>query len=121
MSVDGILALPLHPERERERGYNQSYLLAHVCAQQLGVPLLTDLLVRTRATVAQAQLSASQRQQNVAHAFATTPAAAGTLSGRTLLVIDDVCTTGATLEACAEPLFAAGAAAVWGLVLACPL
>jgi ComF family protein len=119
---DLIIPVPLHEERSRERGYNQAQLLAQVCAYQLGIPLHSAILVRTRATPAQAQLSAPARQQNVAHAFACKPSyATGALQGRKIVIIDDVCTTGATLEACAEPIFAAGASAVWGLVLARPL
>lgn len=118
MRVDGIIPMPLHAERERERGYNQSRLLASMCAQHISVPLLEGILFRTRATAAQAHLSAHERQRNVAHAFQCAPSARNSIKGRTLLIIDDVCTTAATLEACAEPLFAAGASAVWGLVLA---
>jgi predicted amidophosphoribosyltransferase len=67
-------------------------------------------------------LSMRERQSNVAGAFSCAPAITkGDLRGRSILLIDDVCTTGATLEACAAPLFAAGAQAVWGLVLARPL
>jgi ComF family protein len=119
--ADVIVPVPLHSERQRQRGYNQTSLLAEVCARQVGVPLNNHMLVRHRATSAQVGLAAQERQQNVAGAFLCTPSfATGRLSGRTILIIDDVCTTGATIEACALPLFAAGAHAVWGLVLARP-
>lgn len=119
--ADVIIPVPLHSERQRQRGYNQTSLLAEVCARQVGVPSSNHVLVRHRATTSQVGLAAQERQQNVAGAFLCTPAfATGTLSGRTILIIDDVCTTGATIEACALPLFAAGAHAVWGLVLARP-
>ncbi|MEO6888422.1 MAG: ComF family protein [Ktedonobacteraceae bacterium] len=121
LQADAIIAVPLHHERERQRGYNHARLLAEVCAANIGITLYNDLLIRHRATSAQVGLQTRERYQNVAGAFMCTPASAtGALCGRNMLIIDDVCTTGATLEACAEPLFAAGAATVWGLVLARP-
>ena len=114
--------MPLHAERQRERGYNQGHLLAGVCAKYVHVPMNTEIVLRHRATEAQAQLKAAERQRNVAGAFLCTPAVTtGALVGRAIVIIDDVCTTGATLEACAAPLYAAGARSVWGLVLARPL
>jgi ComF family protein len=122
LQADVVIPVPLHSERERERGYNQSQLLAQVCATRLGLPLDSTVVSRIRPTQAQVHLTVSERQQNVAGAFCCTPASATeALHGRRILLIDDVCTTGATLEACAAPLFAAGAASVWGLVLARPL
>ena len=122
LHADIILPVPLHSERQRQRGYNHASLLARVCSTQLGVPLYENILVRHRATLAQVDLNPKDRHQNVAGAFHCTPAfATGTLCGRRIVIIDDVCTTCATLEACAVPLFAAGAEMVWGLVLARPV
>lgn len=119
--VDVFVAVPLHQERYQQRGYNHSQLLAQSCTAQLGIPLADNLLIRHRATPAQVGLSADERGQNVAGAFLCPPAfTTGALLGRSIGIIDDVCTSGATLRACAEPLFAAGALAVWGLVLARP-
>lgn len=120
--ADVLVPMPLHADRQRERGYNQGQLLAEVCAKYVHVPVNANIVRRHRATVAQASLKAAERQHNVAGAFLCSPEfTTGALMGRTIVIIDDVCTTGATLEACAAPLFAAGAQAVWGLVLARPL
>ena len=122
IQADMIVPVPLHSERERQRGYNHAYLLAQVCSLELGIPLYTDLLTRQRPTLAQVDLNPAERRQNVAGAFVCTPAfATGALFKRRILIVDDVCTTGSTLEACAAPIFAAGAIAVWCLVLARPL
>jgi ComF family protein len=122
IQADIIIPVPLHPERQRERGYNQAQLLAKACAQVVGVPLNTSLLQRRRATQAQAQLHVHERYANVAGAFCCSSSiATKSLGNRTVVIIDDVSTTGATLEACAAPLFAAGARKVWGLVLARPV
>lgn len=121
MHADGIVPLPLHPLRQQQRGYNQSVLLARVCATHLKVPCLENLVIRQRATHAQVGLTVRERWQNVSGAFALAPGArARLLTYHTLLLIDDVSTTGATLEACANPLYAAGISEVWGLVLGRP-
>jgi len=121
LQADLIIAVPLDNKRQEQRGYNHAYLLAQVCAARLRLPLYASILLRHRTTVAQVELSASQRHQNVAGAFRCTPAfTTGALLGRRILIIDDICTTGATLEACAAPLFAAGVSEVWALVLARP-
>ena len=122
LRADILVPVPLHSERQQQRGYNQSQLLAEHCSRLIGVPICSDILIRRRATSAQVGLAAYERQQNVAGAFACSPLfARGALSQRRVLLIDDVCTTGATLQACSEALFAAGAQEVWALVLAQPL
>lgn len=121
LHADALVPLPLHPERERQRGYNHATLLARRCATTLKIPCLEQLVVRARPTLAQVGLSVQQRQENVSGAFALAPAMPpGKITGSTLVLIDDVCTTGATLEACADPLYAAGARQIWGLVLGRP-
>jgi ComF family protein len=122
LQADVLLPVPLHDARERQRGYNHAALLAEACAASVKAPVRLDIAVRHKATRAQVDLGASERRQNVAGAFHCAPAfASGALRGCRILLIDDVVTTGATLEACAAPLFAAGAQAVWGLVLARPV
>lgn len=122
LQLDAIIPVPLHDERQQQRGYNHALLLAEICAGQVNLPLYENMVVRYRATPAQVGLPAGERRQNVAGAFCCSPAfTTGALFGRRILIIDDVYTTGATLEACAAPLFAAGTKEVWGLVLARPL
>jgi ComF family protein len=112
---DLVLEVPLHPARERERGYNQAALLADALADTLGVPRLPRSLARSRATRPQAHLDAGARRANVAGAFAVVRP--NWLAGRRVLVVDDVMTTGATLEACLDALADAGAKAA-GVTLA---
>lgn len=112
---DVIIPVPLHPRRLRERGYNQAELLARVLGTETGVSMRPAALERLRDTSAQARASsAGERRRNVAGAFA----AREVVRDRRALLVDDVCTTGATLSACAEALLAAGAAQVWGLTVA---
>jgi ComF family protein len=112
--ADVILPVPLHSRRQAERGYNQSTLLARILGRSVGVPVDERILVRERATRPQVGLDQSARKQNVEGAFVCR----GRVAGRTFAVVDDVCTTGATLEACAGALKASGAALVWGFTLA---
>ena len=116
VAVDVLVPVPLHSRRLRERGYNQSALLAAEVGKRNGLPVVTDSLVRLRHTKAQVKTAgAEERQRNLAEAFGCRNAK---LAGRRVLVVDDVCTTGATLNSCAIALRAAGAASVWGLALA---
>ncbi len=117
--VDVWAAVPLHVARQRERGYNQSYLLGREFARLVGLPEMSGTLRRVRATQAQVGLSASERRVNVHGAFAYCPPHGGQgVQGQRVLLIDDVCTTAATLEACAIELKKAGAVSVWGFTLA---
>lgn len=105
---DLVVPVPLHPARLRERGYNQSLQLARQLGRRLGVPADAGLLRRVRDTTAQQGLDAATRKLNLRGAFA----AGDRLTGRHLLLVDDVMTTGATARECAGVLRAAGAASV---------
>jgi ComF family protein len=111
-----LVAVPLHPRRLRERGFNQSELIARALGRRTGLPLLTRVLARGQDTPPQAGLTAAARRRNVAAAFVARPGPA--LYGRTVVLIDDVLTTGATARACAGALRGAGAAAVRVLTVA---
>lgn len=113
---DALVPVPLHPDRLTIRGYNQSDLLAERVGKARSIPVRTDLIIRTRDTKPQVHLKRSERLENVHQAFE--PAQAAALDGETILLIDDVCTTGATLIACAEALQLAGAGDIWALTVA---
>ncbi len=115
LPADVLVPVPLHPHRQRERGYNQAALLAQAFGKTVGIPVLTDVLFRCRNTVSQTTLNAQERRANVADAFTCVP---GSVQGKQVLLIDDVCTTGATLEACSIALRTGGAISVWALTLA---
>jgi ComF family protein len=110
-----VVPVPLHPSRLRKRGYNQAALLAQEFGRQAGLPVREGLLSRVRHTASQMKLDAEARQRNVSEAFSSPGNAA---AGIRVLLVDDVCTTGATLEACADALRSAGALDVWALTLA---
>lgn len=115
MPVDIIVPVPLHPERQRERGYNQADLLARRVGRATGAPVQANVLRRTRVTAVQMSLNAAERKANVSGAFVADAASA---RDATVLVVDDVCTTGSTLDACAIALKEAGARRTLGLTLA---
>jgi ComF family protein len=107
-----LIPVPLAPARLRERGYNQSALLAAALAPHLGVPVWDDVLLRERATRSQTRLTPAERLANVAGAFRPAPAAGPRLRGAHLVLVDDVVTTAATLNACAAALVSGGARVV---------
>ena len=120
LAVEGVaarllVAVPLHPERRRLRGYNQSELLARELSKLLALGSPPGVLVRTRATPPQVGHDRKRRFENVAGAFTWRGAR---WNGEAVLLIDDVATTGATLDACANALRAAGSGPVTGVSLA---
>jgi len=113
---DCIIPVPLHAKRLRERGYNQSALLARELNKHLNLPVITSCLIRKHYVLSQARTkSAWERRQNVKDAFECLD---NRIRERQVLLIDDVATSGSTLDACAKSLKSKGAKSVWGLVLA---
>ena len=115
-ALDGIIPVPLHPQRLREREYNQSLLLANQLSHQTGIPLLLACLLRIRPTVPQTSLSRKERLTNLRGAFSV--AKPVHIQGKRILLVDDVFTTGTTLHECAKALRRAGSGNVYGLTLA---
>lgn len=111
-----IVPVPVHADRERQRGYDQAVLIAEVAASTLGLPCLRAL-ERVRATDAQFELGRDERSANVSGAFRVRPGV-GTVADQWVLLVDDVVTTGATLAACAVALEDAGASAVSAIAVA---
>ena len=109
--LDAVTYVPLHPRKGRERTFNQCALLARKLAGLLGLPLAAGLLSRTRFTQTQTDLSPGERRRNVANAFqAVKPS---WIEGRRFLLVDDVMTTGSTVNEVSRTLKLAGAAAVY--------
>ena len=115
-SVDMIMPVPLHAQRLREREFNQSALLAKPLSQHLGLPLVLGQLIRVRQTVPQTSLTKKERLLNLRGAFAVSQSEK--IRGKTILLVDDVMTTGTTIHECAKTLLKAGSNQVYGLSLA---
>lgn len=117
-----LVPVPLHKKRLRWRGFNQAELLAEAVNQELKIPLNNNLLIRKKYSLPQMQIKSSPaRKENIKKAFGigTVPAKQGqSLSNKTIILVDDICTTGATLEECALTLRLLKPKAIWGLVVA---
>ncbi len=112
--ADIIVPVPLYPKRLAERGYNQAELLGNQITSRLSIPCVPHAITRTQETRSQVGLDRKQRLLNVAEAFGANPEY---VANKTVLLVDDVCTTGATLSTCAQAALAAGARAVYGLTV----
>lgn len=117
-AADCIVPVPLAPFRLLSRRFNQAQLLAAEVSKRSGKPLLSTVLRRSRATARQIGLTRRERERNVAGAFAVAPGSIASISGKSVLLIDDVMTTGATVSAASKALKQAGAARVDVLALA---
>jgi ComF family protein len=115
-NVDVVVPVPLHPVRLRERSYNQAALLSQALAQRMGRRFDARSLARIRKTDSQTQFDAAHRRMNILGAFDVVRPE--WVRGRCVLLIDDVMTTGATLNECARVLKKAGVRTVWGLTVA---
>jgi competence protein ComFC len=113
--VDVIAPVPLGLARLAERGYNQSSLLAKPLSLALDIPYCPQIMTRTKETRSQVGLTVAERRLNMVGAFMARP---NLVTAKSVLIIDDVTTSGSTLEACADALLAAGATQVYGLTLA---
>jgi ComF family protein len=111
--TDYIVAVPMYKKKEKERGYNQAYLLAKALAQITGIPVLTDVLLRVRETGAQSKLNYYARQKNVSGAFSLGDNKNAILS-KAILLVDDIYTTGSTMNECSNVLLSGGAKIVNG-------
>jgi ComF family protein len=112
--VDCIVPVPLTIKRLRERGFNQSLLIARFVSKETGIPLLMDVLRKKKDTLPQLGLSAKERRLNIKNAFEIV----GTIKGLRILLVDDVMTTGATVSECSRQLLKAFAQEVFVLTLA---
>jgi ComF family protein len=116
--ADALVPVPLHWKRGWSRRYNQSAALAKVIAKQSAIPVLTDTLKRIRPTEQQVGLSRAERARNVQGAFKVASEKRANIQGRNIVLVDDVLTSGATVDACARALLRAKAASVDVLVFA---
>lgn len=114
--ADAFVPVPLHRARERERGFNQSRLIARALARGRGFDLLDRCLVKIRNVPPQTSLEAGDREKNVRNAYAVKDSCK--IAGKTLILVDDVFTTGATLRECSRTLVEAGAREVRALTIA---
>jgi len=118
-SPDAIVPVPLHRSKYRERGYNQAELLACGLGRGLSYPVLSDLLVRNKKTLPQKQLSDKERLRNLQEAFAYNEAVAERFNKELnkILLVDDIFTTGSTIEACTNVLMSKGVKDIWFITL----
>lgn len=111
LPLDAVLPVPLHPTRRRERTFNQAECLGQILANRLGLPMWTDLLIRTQPTGPQSELNRQERSKNVQGAFSLREDR--DVQGLRFLLVDDLFTTGATAQACSRQLKMRGAAQVF--------
>ena len=115
-AAEVVVPVPLHPDRERERGFNQAELLAQAVARRLNLPMETQVIERRKPRPPKMRLSRHERWEVARGAYAAAPGSR--IDNRRLLLVNDVFTTGATLDACARALRSAGAAHVAALTVA---
>jgi len=116
--IDAVIPVPLHQKKLSERGFNQSLLIGEVVARESGIDVLKDVLIRQRYTKSQVNLSRLERMSNVENAFEII--SGKKIKGRTVLLLDDIMTTGATLNECSRILKECGAGMVYCITAATP-
>ena len=116
--ADALIPVPLHRWRLLKRRYNQSAMIAHYLGNETYIPILYEGLIRTRATPTQGHLNFEERRKNVKRAFAVNERCLADVKGKTLVLIDDVYTTGSTVKECTKALKKAGAKSVHVLTFA---
>ena len=116
MHPDGLIPIPLHPARQRRRGYNQAQLLAKSISRYTGIPVYDKILVRVKNTVPLKKLNPRQRQNNLKKAFHIR---GNDVKLKTIILIDDIYTTGSTMDAAARVLLEAGAEKIYFITLSC--
>jgi ComF family protein len=115
MNADAIVPVPLHKSRFKERGYNQAALLGKALAERLEIPFLDKIVIRHKKTIAQKQLNYAERQNNLKKAFKLS---VNDVKLNTVIIIDDVYTTGSTVDALAEVFLEKGVKNVYVVTLA---
>ncbi|OHA06531.1 MAG: hypothetical protein A3B34_01290 [Candidatus Sungbacteria bacterium RIFCSPLOWO2_01_FULL_54_21] len=111
-----IVPIPLYKARERVRGFNQARLIAHALGTRMGIPVRADILLKTKKTAPQMALRREERLTNLVGAFAVSDTES--VRNRTIILMDDIKTTGTTLEEAAKVLKAAGAKRIWAITVA---
>lgn len=112
--ADALVPVPVHASRKKMRGFNQAEILAEIIGKKLGIPVKPEMLIRNKKTLPQKDLSASERLKNLSGAFAAGKMEDGI---RRVILVDDIYTTGSTVEACARALRAAGVEQVYFVVI----
>lgn len=111
-----LISIPLHPGRQRTRGFNQAELIARRVGERLNLPVAVDIFTKVKKTTPQVELSAEERRKNVVNTFVVPNASL--VLGKTIFLFDDVKTTGATMEEAARVLKDAGAKRIWAVTVA---
>ncbi|MDO8486350.1 MAG: ComF family protein [Candidatus Staskawiczbacteria bacterium] len=111
-----LIPIPLDIKKLKKRGYNQAEELAKELSKILNVPIFSDILIKTKSTQAQIELSGKEREQNLKNVFVIKNPAE--IAGKKIFLVDDVYTTGSTMEECAQTLKKSGAKQVWGITVA---
>lgn len=110
LGIEAIIPVPIHRKKQLERGYNQAELIARVIGNEMKLPVVSDLLIRQKYTKPQKELSNSERGKNLENAFIVTE---NVVKCKKVLLVDDIYTTGSTVDACSKVLLEAGAESVY--------